>query len=200
MQSIPVYKSVFRHLLIKCLKLWVSPTCQSSHTGCESYSGIPANPRPPKVVKGRFLLLLLWRKNLWGLVVHSPRSDLDWKVIQELRLGAQLVNADNQDGNQDENCCPLAMQFGPARALQTGFGSHRRHTWVPAGTAVGRLLAANSERVLTPTTTVSFPRNAAADCCSNTFTVQVLRQVVRRNCESVHWRSPGRTQASEWLE
>ena len=54
------------------------------------------------------------------------------------------------------------------------------------------------QSVLTPTTTVSFPWNAAAaaaDCCSNTFTVQVLRQVVRRNCESVYSRSPGRTQA-----
>ena len=136
-----------------------------------------------------------------GLALVSHLSDLDSKVIQKLKPGAQLVNTDNQDDNQDGNCCPLAMQFGPARALQSKLVLAATEETYLSSCWYGGRQPASCERVLTPSTTgtaVSFPRNAAADCCSNSFTVQLLlRQVVRRNCESVHSRSAGRSQASE---
>ena len=92
----------------------------------------------------------------------------------------------------------LAMQFGPARALQSKLVLAATEETYLSSCWYGGRQPASCERVLTPSTTtgtaVSFPRNAAADCCSNSFTVQLLlRQVVRRNCESVHSRSAGRS-------
>ena len=85
---------------------------------------------PPKMFQGEFLLLLLWMKNWRGLPVCSHRSETKT---------AKLSKSQMQTINQDDSpkCCPLAKQFGPARAL------HSTPNWFqatfefrhPAGTA-----------------------------------------------------------------
>ena len=74
---------------------------------------------------------------------------------------------------------------GPSIRLQTGFRPH-----LSSGTLLVRPRSADSVNFDPHHRFLSSERSA--DCCSNTFTAQVLRQVVRRKSESVDSRSPGR--------
>ena len=135
---------------------------------------------PPKMFQGEFLLLLLWMKN-W-LPVCSHRSET--KTAKLFKSQMQTINQ-----GDNPNCCPLAKQFGPARALQTGFGPQPQ-TNLSSATLLVRPRSADSVNFDPHHRFLSSERGA--DCCSNTFTAQVLRQVVRRKSESVDSRSPGR--------
>ena len=70
------------------------PARQSSHTGCESYSGIPVNPQAAlghqRIIRGHFLMRITS-----GACSLFPLT----KSYQKIKLGAQLVNTDNQDEN-----------------------------------------------------------------------------------------------------
>ena len=132
---------------------------------------------PPKMFLGQFLLLLLWGVNWRGLPVCSHRSETKTAKLSKSQMQMTILIVAPWQSSLDLR--------GPSIRLQTGFRPH-----LSSGTLLVRPRSADSVNFDPHHRFLSSERSA--DCCSNTCTAQVLRQVVRRKSESVDSRSPGR--------